>query len=124
MKPPRKLRAAALPPSTSTFLRAWRESRGMTQTALADAAGTTAATISRIESGKTGYSQELIERVAAVLNIGTSELLFMDPQDPAAFFRKLLRSSEAARAGLVQALAEGISGFEAASDPDKRGYAA
>jgi DNA-binding XRE family transcriptional regulator len=57
-----------------TPLAFWRAKRGMTQAALADAAGTTAAHIDKLESGKDGGSIEVMARIAAALKIKVDEL--------------------------------------------------
>ena len=49
-------------------IKAIRESQGMTQQELADKTGMIRTTISKIESGKFGYSLDIIEKVIIPLN--------------------------------------------------------
>lgn len=65
-----------------TFIREWRETRGLTLEQLADRVGTTHATLSRIERGKQPYSQALLEAIAEALQTDPPSLLIRNPQDP------------------------------------------
>lgn len=56
-------------------LGAWRKFRGLNQEQLAEATGTTKATISRLESGKVGLSQKWLEALAPVLGTTPAGLL-------------------------------------------------
>ncbi len=56
----------------------WREYRGLTQRALAKAAGMTAAQLSEIESGKKTGSVLTLRKLAKVLNLTVDELLPSD----------------------------------------------
>jgi len=53
----------------------WRKFRGLKQEQLAEAAGTTKATISRIEAGKVGLSQKWLETLAPLLDTTPAGLL-------------------------------------------------
>ena len=64
------------------FLRDWREHRGLTQQQLADRLDTTAATVSRIESGKRDYTGDFLWACAHALNCHASDLLSRPPQKP------------------------------------------
>lgn len=57
------------------YLSEWRRHRHLTQDGLAAAAGTTKATISRLESGQRGLSQKWLERLAPALSAKPAELL-------------------------------------------------
>ena len=61
------------------FLRAWREHRGMTQTRLAEAIGTSGAVISLLESGDRGLSDKWLRKIAPVLGTRPGHLLEIDP---------------------------------------------
>jgi transcriptional regulator with XRE-family HTH domain len=65
-----------------TFLRRWREHRGLTLEALAERVGTTHASLSRLERGLQPYAQDLLERIAKALQTDAASLLMRDPNDP------------------------------------------
>ena len=65
-----------------TFIRQWREHRGLTLEQLAERIGTTHASLSRVERGKQPYSQPLLESLASALRTDVSSLLMRDPSDP------------------------------------------
>lgn len=65
-----------------TFIAKWREFRGLSQEELADRMGTTGATVSRVESGKTPYSQDFLESAAEALGCAPADLISRDPRDP------------------------------------------
>lgn len=65
-----------------TFFREWREHRGLTQEQLADRMETTKANISRVESGKQGYTQDYLEALAIALQTDEASLLMRDPSEP------------------------------------------
>lgn len=56
----------------------WRTKRGMSQTALADAAKTTAPQINKLENGERKLTQDWLERLAGPLGVLPAELL---PED-------------------------------------------
>ena len=68
----------------ATYIRAWRKERGYT---LDDMVGrldtigvaTTGATLSRIETGKQPYSQDLLEAIAGALDVSVAQLLEHNP---------------------------------------------
>lgn len=74
------------PAYRQTFIRQWREHRGLTQEALAERVGTTHATLSRLERGKHPYGQELLERIADALRTDVASLLMRDPSDSEALW--------------------------------------
>jgi len=59
-----------------------REQRGLTQKDIAEAVGTTANQISRLESGVRKLSPEWIDRLSKVLNCTKAELLGEEPAEP------------------------------------------
>ena len=65
-----------------TFIRQWRQHRGLTLAQLADRIGSTHATLSRIERGVQPYSQPLLEALADALQTDPPSLLMRNPQDP------------------------------------------
>lgn len=62
-----------------TNLRAWRKYRNLTQAALADRVGTTAASISRLETGLQPYTQPLLEQLAEALRCDPADLIIRLP---------------------------------------------
>lgn len=64
-------------------IRKARQERGITLEALALAAGTDAANLSRIERGKQGYSPDRIERIADALELPLSALYQRAEQETA-----------------------------------------
>jgi transcriptional regulator with XRE-family HTH domain len=69
------------------FLKEWRKAKGLTQERLAARLETTAATISRIETGEINYTRESLESLAAALDIEPADLL----RDPGAADYQLWR---------------------------------
>jgi transcriptional regulator with XRE-family HTH domain len=64
-----------------TFIRQWREYRGLTQDDLAARLETSKASISRIESGLQAYTQDILEACADALRTDPASLLMRDPSD-------------------------------------------
>ncbi len=60
-------------------MRQWREYRMKSLEQVADAVGTTHATLSRIERGLIPYSQDLLERVADCLGTDAASIIMRDP---------------------------------------------
>ncbi len=65
-----------------TFIRSWREHRGLTLEQLADRVETTHATLSRVERGLQPYNQDMLERLAEALQTEPASLLMRNPVDP------------------------------------------
>jgi transcriptional regulator with XRE-family HTH domain len=65
-----------------SYIRQWRENRGLTLEQLADRVGTTHASLSRIERGMQPYGQPLLEAIAEALQTDPASLLVRNPQDP------------------------------------------
>lgn len=63
------------------FLREWRDFRGLTQEVLAELAGTTHATVSRIESGKIKPSMRMLNQLASALGTEVALLLLRPPRE-------------------------------------------
>lgn len=80
---PKKVRPRPKAPQyRRTFIRQWREHRGLTLEQLADRVETTHASLSRIERGRQPYSQALLEALAEALQTDPPSLLMRNPQDP------------------------------------------
>ncbi|MFC4296164.1 helix-turn-helix domain-containing protein [Novosphingobium tardum] len=61
------------------YLREWRSRRGMTQTALGEKVGTSAAMIWYLERGHRGITVKWLRRLAAALRVSPTALLEHDP---------------------------------------------
>lgn len=66
-------------PRAKHFVREWRQHRKLTQQQLADAIGTTPATISRIEKGGMPYIQDTLEPIAVALRTTPAALISRRP---------------------------------------------
>lgn len=64
-----------------TFIREWRQHRGLTLEQLADRLEVTASHISMLERGQRGYAQETLERLAEALQTDPASLLMRNPTD-------------------------------------------
>lgn len=64
------------------YIREWRVFRGLTQQDIADGLATTTASVSRIETGVTPYTQDFLEAVASMLQTTPAQLLERDPAQP------------------------------------------
>jgi transcriptional regulator with XRE-family HTH domain len=64
------------------FLREWREVRDLTLERLAERVGLTHGTLSRIERGKTAYTQPVLEALADALGTTPANLIMRDPTKP------------------------------------------
>ena len=86
-----------------TRIRHFRKQRGLTQTELAQRLGTTAATVSRLETADMTVSTGWLERIAGELAVGVTDLL-----DAPAESRHAV-TGEVRRGGNVVALPEAVS---------------
>jgi transcriptional regulator with XRE-family HTH domain len=64
-----------------TFIREWRQHRGLTLEQLADRLDVTASHLSMLERGQRGYAQETLERLAEALQTDPASLLMRNPAD-------------------------------------------
>lgn len=64
------------------FLRAWRKHRVKTLEQVADHLHMSHSQLSRIETGKQSYNQELLEALADLYMCDVVDLLIRDPSDP------------------------------------------
>src|SRR3990167_277215 len=64
-----------------TFIRHWREHRGLTQDQLSERLDMSKAQLSRIENGVQPYSQDFLEACAEALATDPASLLMRDPSD-------------------------------------------
>lgn len=64
-----------------TFIRQWREHRGLTLEQLADRVEMTSSYLSMFERGQRGYTQNTLEALAEALQTDAASLLMRDPTD-------------------------------------------
>lgn len=84
-----------------TYIRQWREFRGLTLEQLADRIGSTHATVSRVERALQPYSQAMLEAIAEALMTDPASLLMRDPSDQEAIWSIWDQAKPAERAQLV-----------------------
>lgn len=72
--------------AVSTFVKRWRKHRGLTQEALAELVGLTSPSISQLETGKQGFTDESLANLARALGCTPAELLVHDPSRPDSFW--------------------------------------
>ncbi len=89
-------------PFRKTYIRAWRQHRNKTLQQLADAVGTTHASLSRLERGKQPYSQALLEALAEALQTDVASLLMRDPSDPEAIWSVWEQAKPGVRRQIVE----------------------
>lgn len=76
------VKRAPHPARGRTFLREWREFRGLTQQEATERLEIEQPTLSKIERGLTPYNQDLLERAALAYGCDPSDLLNIDPLAP------------------------------------------
>ncbi|GLK71687.1 helix-turn-helix transcriptional regulator [Ancylobacter dichloromethanicus] len=74
-----KVRTNFKPPKPRHFIRQWRKHRGLTQEQLAEIVGVTHGAISQLERGETGYTQPMLEALAAAMHCEPADLIMRDP---------------------------------------------
>lgn len=74
-------RRMMIPKSTPRrhYVREWRKFRGLTQEQLAERTPFTSGAISQLETGRTRYTQEMLEALAFALDCRPGDLLNRDP---------------------------------------------
>lgn len=77
-----KSRVKKSKPRRRTFLRQWREKKGLTQEQAADRIGITQGQLSRIERGDTPYNQDFLEQAAEAYQCDPADLIMRDPLLP------------------------------------------
>lgn len=61
------------------YVKEWRKFRGLTQERLAERTPFTPGAISQLETGRTRYTQEMLEALAEALNCSPGDLLSVNP---------------------------------------------
>ena len=85
---PRKARPHPKPARRPTYIRAWRNHRGLTLAQLADRlqveleVDISAGQLSRVERGETPYGQDILEALARALRCEPADLIMRDPTQP------------------------------------------
>lgn len=69
-----------------TYIRQWREHRGLTQEQLAARIDMTPSHLSMLERGQRGYTQDTMEIIAEALQTDVASLLMRNPEDPEAIW--------------------------------------
>jgi transcriptional regulator with XRE-family HTH domain len=90
------------------FIKEWRKSKNWTQERLAGLVEMSTSSISQIETGEQGYSQETLERLAHVFGCEPGELLMRNPLDknaPWSLVDSLKPANKAKVAEYIQLLA-------------------
>jgi transcriptional regulator with XRE-family HTH domain len=67
------------PRPRKTFLKEWREYRGLTQEQAAERLGWDQSTLSRIERGQVAYTQQLLEAASDAYQCEPADLLMRNP---------------------------------------------
>lgn len=63
------------------FIRSWRKYRGYTLEGLAEEVGVTHSAIQQLETGRTNYTQPMLEALAEVLHCTPADLIMRNPLD-------------------------------------------
>lgn len=61
------------------YVREWRKYRGLTQERLAERTPYTLGAISQLETGRTKYTQDMLEALAEALGCSAGDLISVDP---------------------------------------------
>lgn len=61
------------------YIKEWRKFRGLTQERLAERTPFTHGAISQVETGRTSYTQEMLEALAVALDCAPGDLLNVNP---------------------------------------------
>lgn len=94
--------ANRLKPFRRTFIRQWREYRGLTLVQLGERIDMSEAMLSMLERGQRGYAQETLERIAEALNTDPASLLMRDPTAAEAIWSIWDNASPAEREQIVE----------------------
>lgn len=81
-----------------TYLRQWRKFRKLTQEQLAERVGLTAPSVSQLETGKQGFTDQSLAQYASALKCTPAELLSFDPRRADSFW-PLLQAAEKLEGG-------------------------
>lgn len=90
---------------SGNFIALWRHAAGLTQEQLAEMAGMTAPGISRLESGKAGYTKSSLENIALALQVEPWQLLGQRPDTGTTLIQKL-QNAAPEQIAQIEAVAE------------------
>jgi transcriptional regulator with XRE-family HTH domain len=65
--------------SQNHYIKEWRKHRGLTQQRLAERTPFTTGAIQQVESGRTQYTQQMLEALAVAMNCTPADLLSVNP---------------------------------------------
>jgi transcriptional regulator with XRE-family HTH domain len=85
-----------------TFVKEWREYRGLTQEQLAERVGMSKSNISQLEQARQGYSAEGLEKLADALRCEPAHLLMVDPTKDDAMWAIWERAKEGERKMIIE----------------------
>lgn len=97
MDGPGERRLPVMPPRKQyrrTFIRQWRQHRGLTLEKLADRIDMTPSALSMLERGQSGYTQATLELLADALMTDPASLLMRNPEDEDAIWSVWDNASE------------------------------
>ena len=80
--PEKKPDSLAIP----TFIKQWRNHRGLTQEELGEQVGLTTSSVSQLENGKQGFTDGSLAKYARALGCSPLQLLAHDPSRPDSFW--------------------------------------
>jgi transcriptional regulator with XRE-family HTH domain len=101
-------RMAPVPQFRRTFIRAWREYRGLTLEELAAKIDKTASQLSMLERGQRGYSQTTLEAIATALKTTTAALLSRDPEAEENGLFTLWENADPKERRMIERIAKGV----------------
>src|SRR5215475_144447 len=91
-----------------TFIRAWREHRGLTLEELAAKIEKTASQLSMLERGQRGYTQETLEDIAHALKTTTAALLSRNPAAEEDELFTLWENADPGERRMIERIAKGV----------------
>lgn len=83
---PRRIAFQSKTERRRTFIKDWREKRGLSQERLAERLDMSPAQLSRIENAVQGYTQDVLEAIADALETDAASLIMRDPNAPEAIW--------------------------------------
>jgi transcriptional regulator with XRE-family HTH domain len=95
-----------------TFIREWRKYHNLSQEKLADRVSITQAYLSKLETGRAGYTQELLEVLADALRCEPADLIMRPPDTDAdirLIWSQLSPEKRKQALGMIRILKEGAA---------------